>query len=90
MLRETPAMKVRQNLGELLNEVQYRHDRVVITKAGKPVAALIDMPLFERLRKLDDEFEAIAAELSEAFSDVPGQELSDLLEEAVKAVRAGR
>ena len=90
MLRETPAMKVRQNLGELLNEVQYRHDRVVITKAGKPVAALIDMPLFERLRKLDDEFEAIAAELSEAFSDVPGQELSDLLEEAVKAARDGR
>ena len=34
MQREAPAMTVRQNLGELINEVQYRHDRIVITKAG--------------------------------------------------------
>jgi len=37
MIREAPAMTVRQNLGELLNEVQYRHGKVLITKAGKPV-----------------------------------------------------
>ena len=40
MIREAPAMTVRQRFGELLNEVQYRRGRVVITKAGKPVAAL--------------------------------------------------
>ena len=39
MIKEAPAMTVRQHLGELLNEVQYRHGKVVITKAGKPVAA---------------------------------------------------
>jgi antitoxin (DNA-binding transcriptional repressor) of toxin-antitoxin stability system len=33
-------MKVRQNLGDLLNEVQYGKGRILITKAGKPVAAL--------------------------------------------------
>ena len=36
MIREAPAMTVRQNLGELLNEVQYRQGKVLITKAGKP------------------------------------------------------
>lgn len=47
MIRETPAMTVRQKFGEPLNEVQYRRDRVLITKAGKPVAALIDIALFD-------------------------------------------
>lgn len=33
MLREAPAMTVRQRLGELLNEVQYREDSILVTKA---------------------------------------------------------
>lgn len=45
MIREAPAMTVRNNLGELLNEVQYRGDSVMITKSGKPIAALIDIGL---------------------------------------------
>lgn len=87
MLRETPAMTVRKNLGELLNEVQYRHDRVVITKAGKPVAALIDIPLFERLRKLDEEFEQLTQELSTAFEGMAEEEGMALIDEAITAAR---
>jgi len=87
MLRETPAMTVRKNLGELLNEVQYRHDRVVITKAGKPVAALIDMPLFERIRKLDEEFEQLTQEMASAFEGMTEDEGTALIDEAVKAAR---
>ena len=81
-------MTVRQHLGELLNEVQYRRQRVVITKAGKPVAALVDIGLFERLRKLDDEFDRLRARLSGAFSDRTEPEVEALVNEAVKAVRA--
>ncbi len=87
MLREAPAMTVRRNLGELLNEVQYRHDRVVITKAGKPVAALVDMQLFERIRKLDEEFEQMSAELAQAFADLPAEEGRVLVDKAVRAAR---
>lgn len=81
-------MTVRQHLGELLNEVQYRRQRVVITKAGKPVAALVDIGLFERLRKLDEEFDRLRARLAGAFSDHSGSEIETLVDEAVKAVRA--
>ncbi len=42
MISETSAVSFRQNLGEMLNQVQYRHDSVIIKKDGKPVAALID------------------------------------------------
>lgn len=34
MITETSAVTVRQNLGEMLNLVQYRHDSVVINKDG--------------------------------------------------------
>lgn len=90
MIREAPAMSVRQNLGELLNEVQYRGDRIVITKAGKPVAALIDIALFERLRQLDEEFAAMADELAQSFADLPEAEGTALVDEAVRAVRRQR
>ena len=36
MITETNAVSFRQNLGEMLNQVQYRHDSVVINKDGKP------------------------------------------------------
>ncbi len=47
MITETSAVSFRQNLGKMPNQVQYRHDSVVINKDGKPVAALVDARLFE-------------------------------------------
>jgi len=88
MIREAPAMTVRQNLGELLNEVQYRRGKVIITKAGKPVAALIDVALFARIRKLDEEFDRMRAELAQAFAEVPEKQVGALVDEAVKKARA--
>ncbi len=32
---QTSAVAFRQNLGEMLNQVQYRHDSVVINKDGQ-------------------------------------------------------
>jgi prevent-host-death family protein len=90
MIRETPAMTVRQKFGELLNQVQYRRDRVLITKAGKPVAALIDIALFDKLRKLDDEFEQLTGKIKKAFSNIPPQKGMALVDEAVRAARKKR
>lgn len=89
MLREATAMNVRQNLGELLNSVQYRHDNIVITKAGKPVAALVDIATFERMRRKNDgEFERLWAEFSKGFDDLSEEEVNELVDSEVKAVRA--
>lgn len=90
MIREAPAMTVRQNLGELLNEVQYRHGKVLITKAGKPVAALVDIAMFTRLRKLDEEFDRMRADLAQAFTGIPKKAVEALVDEAVRDVRARR
>ena len=87
MIRETPAMTVCQKFGELLNEVQYRRNRVLITKAGKPVAALIDIALFEKVRKLDEDFDVLTKDLKNAFAKVPAEKGTVLIDEAVRAAR---
>ena len=90
MIGEATAMTVRKNLGELLNEVQYRHGKVLITKVGKPMAALIDIAMFARLRKLDEEFDRMRAKLAQAFAGLGEKAVDELVDEAVKNVRTRR
>ncbi|MFM9913182.1 MAG: type II toxin-antitoxin system Phd/YefM family antitoxin [Methylophilaceae bacterium] len=71
MITETNAVKFRQNLGEALNQVQYRHDSVVINKDGKPVAALVDARLFERIRRMQGRFDALCGRIEAGFAEVP-------------------
>jgi prevent-host-death family protein len=87
MIREAPAMTVRNNLGELLNEIQYRGDSVMITKSGKPIAALIDIDLFERLRRLDENFAKLRTNFSAAFSQMENDDIENLIDEAVENTR---
>ena len=71
MITETNAVKFRQNLGEMLNQVQYRHDSVVINKDGKPVAALVDARLFARIRRMQSHFDTLCQRAEAGFAAVP-------------------
>lgn len=84
------CMTVRQKFGEFLNEVQYRQGKVLITKAGKPVAALVDVALFEKIRDLDEEFERLRGSLAKAFANVRVAKGEALVDEAVHAARKKR
>lgn len=68
MITQTSAVTFRQNLGEMLNQVQYRRDSVVINKDGKPVAALVDARLFERIRRMQGRFDALCQRLEAGFA----------------------
>jgi prevent-host-death family protein len=46
--------ELRARLGDLVSRVSYKHDRVVITKHGKPVAALISASDMEKFEELED------------------------------------
>ncbi len=87
MIREASAMTVRNNLGELLNEVTYRHDSIVIQKSGKPVAAIVDMALFEKIRLMQNEFDDLCSKLVSKSKSVDAVVLGEELQEAVKAAR---
>jgi prevent-host-death family protein len=90
MIRESAAVAARQNFGDLLNQVQYRNDAVVITKDGKPVAALVDVALFERVRRLRDEFMRLTDALSKAYADTETDVAQAEIDEAVVAARKSR
>jgi len=90
MIRETSAVTARQNLGDLLNQVQYRNDSVLITKDGKPVAALIDVALFERIRRLRDEFTRLTDALARTYEGVDPTVAGAEIDEAVRARREAR
>jgi prevent-host-death family protein len=87
MIREATAMTVRQNLGELLDEIQYRQDQVLITKGGKPVAAMVDVALFDKIRLMRKEFDRLTTDLAKVYRDVPADVAENEIAEAVAAVR---
>jgi prevent-host-death family protein len=74
MITEVNAVAFRQNLGEMLNQVQYRNDAVVVSKDGKPVAALIDADLFARIRSMGERFDQLSRRVADAYSSVPDDE----------------
>ena len=88
MITETSAVKFRQNLGEMINQVQYRHDSVVIKKDGKPVAALVDARLFGRIRRMEARFESLSSRLEAGFNSVPQDIGMQEIEDAITSQRS--
>ena len=74
MISEVSAVNFRQNLGEMLNQVQYRNDSIVVNKDGKPVAVLVDAELFARIRRMRDRFDALSNRIAEAYAETPIEE----------------
>jgi prevent-host-death family protein len=87
MISEVSAVNFRQNLGEMLNQVQYRNDSIVISKDGKPVAALVDAELFARIRRMRERFDELSARIAEDWADVPADEGMAEIDAAVARVR---
>jgi prevent-host-death family protein len=88
MITETNAVAFRQNLGEMINQVQFRKDSIVITKDGRPVAALIDAKLFERIRRMQERFDELSARVAEAYAEVPEEKGIAEIKRVVSKVRA--
>ena len=53
MAKTVTAMEARQNFGNLLNQVSLQQEEVVIERAGKPLARLVNVDSPDRGGKLD-------------------------------------
>ena len=71
MTEEINAVDFRRNLGQMLNRVQYRKDSIVIKRDGKPVAVLVDVELFEQIRRMRDQFDTLSNPIAAAYAGVP-------------------
>jgi prevent-host-death family protein len=90
MVTEVNAVTFRQNLGEMLSQVQYRNDTIVVSKDGKPVAALVGADLFARIRAMRDRFDELSSRIAGAYSAIPPDQGLAEIDGAVARVRKNK
>jgi prevent-host-death family protein len=87
MLKKISAMKARQNLGQIMNEVALRGDDYVIERAGKPLVAIIDMDKYQRLQEERQEALQAVRSIWSKMEGVDPEEVEEIIEEAILATR---
>ncbi|MEU0357962.1 type II toxin-antitoxin system Phd/YefM family antitoxin [Streptomyces cyaneofuscatus] len=70
MAYEIPVTQARAELADLINRVVYGGERVVVTRHGKPLVALVSAADLERLEALDGEGAAGEEQVISSVSSV--------------------
>ena len=87
MYKTISALKARQNLGRVMNEVALKGDDYIIERAGKPLVAVIPIEKYQSIQQEWDEFlegvSAMGANIKEKDYEV----IDELVDEAVRASR---
>jgi prevent-host-death family protein len=87
MYKTISALKARQNLGQVMNEVALKGDDYIIERAGKPLVAVIPMEKYQSLQRDWDEFFEGLAEMSANVKEQDYEVVDKLVDEAVRAAR---
>ena len=88
MVKFITALKARQHLGELLEEVFYRQDHFVIKRGEKAMAVVIPLSEYEAYRRQREGDFEILDEIRKQTKKRPVGEIEKDVREAVKAMRA--
>ncbi|MFJ3437427.1 type II toxin-antitoxin system Phd/YefM family antitoxin [Streptomyces cyaneofuscatus] len=70
MAYEIPVTQARAELADLINRVVYGGERVVVTRHGKPLVALVSAADLERLEGLDGEEVAAEEQVISSVSSI--------------------
>ena len=81
------AATVRRKFGQLLEEIYYRGDKIVVERRGRPMAVLVPVELFESWQEQREQFFALIEEARERNQDVDSDVLETEIEDAVHAAR---
>ena len=90
MRKTISALKARQNLGQVMNEVSLKGDDYIVERAGKALVAIIPMEKYRRFQKDLDEFYREVKAFQAGVKHVPAKVLDDALAEAVLAAKKTR
>lgn len=87
MVKKLSALKARQNLGQVMNEVSLKGNDYMIERAGKPLVAIASMEKFQILQR---EREETLRAFSKVWGKMKGEKpevIEKTIDEAVKSVR---
>src|SRR6266851_10083181 len=87
VVKKVNALKARQQLGQLLEEVYYRGDQYIIERAGKPMAAVVPVWFVDAWQQRRNAFFAMIDAVHARNADVPPEVIEREVAEAVQHVR---
>lgn len=90
MSKKISALKVRQNLGQVMNEVALRGDEYIIERAGKPLVAIIPIEKYRAMQVEVDAFYENLGEMGASTKDENSSTMERLIDEAVRAYRKAK
>jgi len=88
MVIRLSAKEARDRFAEVLGQVQYGKDAVIVEKQGKPVAAVIDMDEYQRLARARDEQFAVLDRVRAKNRDKDPERVQKDVAAAIAEVRA--
>jgi prevent-host-death family protein len=90
MSKKISALKVRQNLGQVMNEVALRGDEYIIERAGKPLVAIIPIEKYRAMQAEVDAFYESLGEMGTGTKDENFSTMDRLIDEAVRTYRKAK
>jgi len=90
MVKRVNALKARQNLGQVLEEVYYKGDRFVIERAGKPMAAVVPLKVLEDYEENKERLFTLIQQAQRRSKKVKPEAIEREVAEAVRSVRSRR
>ncbi|HRJ42875.1 MAG: type II toxin-antitoxin system prevent-host-death family antitoxin [Caldilineaceae bacterium] len=91
-LRRIGARQARNGFADLIGQVHYGGEAVVVERAGKPMAVVVPVEVYAAyLSEREARFQALHSALAARPAvDIPEAEVESDIEEAIAAVRAAR
>lgn len=89
MVKKVNALKARQNLGRLLEEVYYNGDQYIIERAGNPMAAVVPLWQLETFRGRRERLFRMVRDVQRRTTKLKPEVIEREVESAVRAVRKG-
>jgi len=88
MVKYVGAREARSNFAQLLGEVHYGGQAVIVKRSGRPMVAIIPVQEYQRLVSEREARFQILDEIRSRMPNIPAEEVEQDAAEAVAAVRA--
>jgi len=86
MEKNLAVSKVREQFGELVEQVQYQGDSIIISRNGKPAAAIVSIEVYENWKRQRGEFFSLIRQMQQG-ANLESDEANRLAAEAVTETR---